>query len=424
MEITTKTKETKEEIKVPEFGKFKTKERFLEFVSFKRGLNIIIKEAFISGSQISSMEFEGVKFKLTIKDEGTVDFESDVVDLSDDRKQNLLDMICHDGIVIPYAHRNKYVLDNYRFEDKDGNKFYLSIEVKKPIDKQRYIFYEPIITDEQKNKINQFLDIFGDEEVKEETKEKIKIEKKETVVSEEIKKTTSSQEILNAGFAKMKEDKIKELQKRLEDNEKQRISIKNNLNQYQRSLNEVESDISLTHTRLKTMIPKKDLNGYIFHISEEIKTDVKLDENLKTVVEKISPLLKLKSDAVIDYLTRGKYFIRLSRLDSPDLKFEDKDLKEFIKNETLKDSMKSIDPLGTWGTDDDCGGRKVISYSGDLKYHDLVEGMVKNGFETNHDFNLLFEKKAERDKEESTKSFKEKANDIKNQVINKITGKK
>ena len=48
----------------------------------------------------------------------------------------------------------------------------------------------------------------------------------------------------------------------------------------------------------------------------------------------------------------------------------------------------------------------------------------KNGFETNHDFNLLFEKKAERDKEESTKSFKEKANDIKNQVINKITGKK
>ena len=136
MEEQTKTEEVKEII----IGDFKTKRKLLNFVSAVNGARIrFIRDiAFLKGEKLSGI-LEGVIFKITICDEGTIKFEEqEGTKLSDKSMiQRLINEI-DEMDVTGYA--QKFVVKGLDFVDIDGKLCYLEVEHQKPIDKLKSLF--------------------------------------------------------------------------------------------------------------------------------------------------------------------------------------------------------------------------------------------------------------------------------------------
>jgi hypothetical protein len=163
--------ENTEEVKSPIIGDFKPKRKFLNFVSAVNGARIrFIRDiAFLKGEKLSGV-LEGVIFKITICDEGTIKFEEqEGTNMTDESMiKRLIDEI--DSMdVTGYA--QKFILSGIEFSDIDGKLCYLEVEHQKPIDKLKSLFDE-----EEKNEISEkglsLLDeLFGSDEIEEEFEE-------------------------------------------------------------------------------------------------------------------------------------------------------------------------------------------------------------------------------------------------------------
>lgn len=84
-----------QEVKQPVIGEFKPKRAFLNFVSAVNGARVrFIRDiAFVKGEKLSGT-LEGIVFKITICDEGTINFEevdTNVTDVA--QRQRLIDDI-------------------------------------------------------------------------------------------------------------------------------------------------------------------------------------------------------------------------------------------------------------------------------------------------------------------------------------------
>ena len=135
------TLNTEQEVKQPVIGEFKPKRKFLNFVSAVNGARIrFIRDiAFVKGEKLSGT-LEGIVFKITICDEGTINFEEVDTNVTDaaQRKRLIDDIDTTD--VTGYA--QKFVVAGIQFADVNGDLCYLEVEEKKPIDKLKSLFTE------------------------------------------------------------------------------------------------------------------------------------------------------------------------------------------------------------------------------------------------------------------------------------------
>jgi hypothetical protein len=153
--------ETKtEEVKEPIIGKFKTKRKFLNFVSAVNGAKIrFIRDiAFLKGDKLSGM-LEGVVFKITICDENTINFEEVDTNQCDDDMIKRLIIDIEERDVTGYA--QKFVISNLQFSDIDDKLCYLEVEEKKPIDKLKALFDKPEVSEKGLSILDQ---LFGSDE--------------------------------------------------------------------------------------------------------------------------------------------------------------------------------------------------------------------------------------------------------------------
>ena len=122
-----------EEVKEPIIGEFKPKRKFLNFVSAVNGAKIrfIRDVAFLKGSKLSGM-LEDVVFKITICDEGTINFEEVDTNLCDNAMIKRFITEFDETPTTGYA--QKFVLSGFEFTDVDNKRCYLEVEHKKPID--------------------------------------------------------------------------------------------------------------------------------------------------------------------------------------------------------------------------------------------------------------------------------------------------
>jgi hypothetical protein len=96
-----------------------------------------------------------------------------------------------------------------------------------------------------------------------------------------------------------------------------------------------------------------------------------------SVIEKIAPLMKLNTPVVIEMLTKGFYTIKLKKQVSDEIE-EDKN----IINREVHGKIMRLDINGDI---------KMISsteyeYRGDMTWHQLVDKMIRMGFDQNPDF--------------------------------------
>lgn len=382
--------ETKtEEVKEPIIGKFKTKRKFLNFVSAVNGAKIrFIRDiAFLKGGKLSGM-LEDVVFKITICDENTINFEEVDTNQCDDDMIRRLIIDIEERDVTGYA--QKFVISNLQFSDIDDKLCYLEVEEKKPIDKLKSLFDTPEVSEKGLSILDQ---LFGSDEeeslsevlFKSETDEELKREL-EGESDEEIKSESLS--YMEESFRKMNEQKVTELKSRIEEKTKEVLTYKREISQAESKLKSSSESLGILETRLETMSPGDEPNGFVFFVSEEQKNELGLDETTKHIADKIADLLNLKKDVLFEQLTGGFYKIRIAKKDDITT-----DLSE-VSPEILE--KMSFDPMGKMTMDK----KGEFEYRGNLTWHQLVSKMLRNGFEQDPEFDKICQSNSYQSKEE------------------------
>ena len=81
-------------------------------------------------------------------------------------------------------------------------------------------------------------------------------------------------------------------------------------------LNESKESLNILEKRLYSLYPGDEPNGFVFFVSEKQKSEIDLDDKTKELVHKISDIIKLNKDALLDYLTSGFYKIKINNSDN------------------------------------------------------------------------------------------------------------
>ena len=406
MEETKQTEEVKEII----IGDLKPKRKFLSFVSAVNGARVrfIRDVAFVKGEKLSGT-LEGIIFKITICDEGTINFEEVDTTVTDAaQRKRLLDDI--DSMEIT-GYAQKFVVAGIQFADVNGDLCYLEVEQKKPIDILKSLFDE-----EQKPELSakgsSFLDdLFGSDEPVErldlsEQDAEIFIEAIENPAEPNEKLKEAAESYMEKQFRIMNEEKVKELKSRVEEKTKEVLTYKRDISQAESKLKLSSEQLGVLETRLESMTPGDEPNGYVFYVSEEQKNELGLDETTKHVADKIADLLGLKKEVLFEQLTGGFYKIRIAKKD--DITAQ--------KVEVTKDILEkmSFDPTGKMTMVE----KGEFEYRGDMTWHQLVGKMIRNGFEQEPEFDKLCQSNSYDSKEELKEV--EKVEELKEVVKEKV----
>ena len=393
MQEELKTEEVKEVI----IGDFKTKRKLLNFVSAVNGARIrFIRDiAFLKGEKLSGI-LEGAIFKITICDEGTIKFEEqEGTNLSDKSMiQRLINEI-DEMEVTGYA--QKFVVKGLEFADIDGKLCYLEVEHQKPIDKLKSLFDEEPKSELSDRGFSILDSLFSSETDEEVENEIILSEKDAEIFIEAIENPPAPTEklveaaksyYLETQFRKMNEEKIVELETRIVDTQMEISRCQMDIKQSESKLKEKTESLGVLETRLESMKPGDEPNGYVFYVSEELKNMEGLDETETNIANKIADIMKLKKDVLVKMLTEGYYKIKIA-------KKEDITNQDFELDKEVYQKVVSIDSLGKFSITDE-----GFEYRGELNWHQLVGKMVRNGFEQEPEFDKLCQSNSYESKEE------------------------
>ena len=406
--------ETEEVRTEPIIGQFKPKRKFLNFVSAVNGARIrfIRDVAFLKGEKLSGV-LEGAIFKITICDEGTINIEEqEGTNLSDKAMlQRLLNEI-DEMDVTGYA--QKFIVGSLEFADVKGDRCYLEVEHQKPIDKLKSLFDEDEKVEVSEKSLSLLDDLFGssDEEEWDEdhalsevmnsmlddlSEEDIKtiVEEVENPSEPNDKLKVAAESYMEQQFRKMNEAKIIELEYRIEETQKEIIRYKNEAKQAEQKAEEKKESLGILETRLETMKPGDEPNGYVFFVSEEMKDMEELDESESKVAAKIADIMKLKTDVLMKMLTEGYYKIKIAKSDditNQDFELE-KEVYQKIATLDIEGKMKLTE--------------EGFEYRGKLNWHQLVSKMIKSGFAQDEEFDKLCNSNSYESKEEEKVEEKE-----------------
>jgi hypothetical protein len=370
------------EAKEPVIGKFKPKRKFLNFISGVSGARVrfVRETAFIDGAQLSGV-LENTKFKITICDEGTIDFEEVDTNVADESMiKRLIESIDEMDVT---GYTQKFVVANLEFKDKDDNRCYLEVEHEKPIEKFASILdmfkeeEEKVESTKVSDKGLSLLDsLFSDDVEVDDVEVEEEIEVVEDVIEEDKGSTANS--YLEESFRKMNEDKINELKSRIEKSQLEISRFKSDISNTEKKVEKEKENLSILETRLESLMPKDEPNGYVFNVSEFKTSDIELDEKTKEVADKIGDLMGLKKDVLFEHLKGGYHIIKIA--DKDDISEAPKD----INTEVLM-KIKNLDVDGKLSMI----GDGEFEYRGDLNWHQLVDRMIKKGFEQDEEFDKL-----------------------------------
>ena len=392
-----------EEVKEIIIGDFKPKRKFLNFVSSVNGAKVrFIRDiAFIKGEKLSGL-LDGVIFKVTICDEDTIKFEEEVEDGKEpvSNPEMIKRLIGDIDDIDVTGYSNKFVVSGLPFSDTDGRLCYLEVEHKKPIDILSSIFAEKDKEEENMNLSEKGLSVldqlFADEEETdrvssilnklfnddEDSLDQVMNSDLEDITDVEVVEEPKVESYMEESFRKMNEQKVKELNSRIEEKQKDIFKLKSEIKQAETKVTETSEQLGTLETRLETMTPGDKPNGYVFFVSEEQKLETGLDETTRNIADKIADIMKLKKDVLFDYLTGSFYNIKIGKKD--DITKELELDKEFQK--LFNEKIKTIDIEGSFSVQAE---KDVIEYCGNLNWHQLVSKFIRNGFEQDVEFDKL-----------------------------------
>lgn len=357
-------------------GDFKTKEKFIEFIGARGNINFISKEAMIQGEMLSGLGLENSSFKLTIYDDGTVDFDDvDGQNTSKEKRENLLNIILEKTIT-PF--RKRMVVKEITFtsiQEVKGEKIplYLAVEYTKPIEKLSSLFDEEVeVSQNQMNKLDEIMSLF-DDIIDEGINEYVEEELVESV--EEVKDVMPFANQMKEQFDKLKQEKLESLKSELK-------LAKENLNKFEKDkafaeskIIESKSEIRLLESRIDSLNPTIESNGIYFNVSERLNEKIVLDEEIyNTIKSKVDSVKQINSEAFMKLFEDGEFRIKLAKKNQNEFE-EINDFKD-IEDLITTDIPLSIKEDGLY-------------YVGDLVWAELVNKFIKMGFSQDPEWDKL-----------------------------------
>lgn len=339
-------------------GKFKTKTKFIKFVDTKSRKKINYDEAYVDGKYFSQ---EGLKFKIKIYDDSSIDFEEVETNITTDQeRKRYLDLLedktarpVKDGLLV-----NGIVFNKIDSDDE------LSLIVQKeaPYAKVAAILDSNIeevkVTKKQKSKLDKLFDLFADDEQEDDTAVTVEVVKQTEVEEQPIQ--------LKNNFEELKIQKKQELEQMLDRLEKDLAKLSFEKERADKSIEEKKKEIDLTKSRIRSLGIQPELNGYQFFVSEIKDQKVNLDkENEKIIREALTKVKTINVDAFMKIFEAGEYHITIFR-DKEKIKFKE------IKDQNV---FKTLIELNLIIEDDN------LIYRGEKDWHSLVDFLVENGFE-------------------------------------------
>jgi len=395
--------------------------KFIEFVGGKGYINFISNQATIEGKYLSGLGMDGITFKLTIYEDGTLDFdEVDTTKTTQEERERLLNVIL-DKTLTPY--RNRTVVNELTFTSvekvKDKNvPLYLSVEYITPIEKLSSLFDDETIevSDDAMDNLNDLLNSwFEDEEFAKEVQEMID-EKNSKVVedvkgviddtfmkhhdtnintpTDEIEYTTEDpsgldiyesskrmndyMQSLETSFEKIKEDKLNELKSKKSKMEEEIMKYSFQISSIEKNLTESKNDLRVIEGRIDDLQPIEPSNGYYFNVSEKQNETVILEPEIESIIkDKVSKVKGINAEAFMKLFTSGEYHIKIAK--KTDSGFEMVEEYKDVTSDVLE-KLSSLDLSIDEG--------KMI-FMGEMAWGEIVNKMIKMGFEQNPDFDKL-----------------------------------
>ena len=356
-------------------GEFKPKRKFLSFISTGRGSRVRLNRevAFIKGEKLSGI-LNGSVFKITIHAEtDTIDFEeSKNTNLSDSAmRQRLLDDI-EDRLVVGYT--NKYVISGLDFEDEEGNLCYLEVDETKPFDRLRGLFEDDEVAPVEVSKkgLDFLSDLLGEED--EEPGDVLEAAAIEEVVETiEVVAEKPALSFLEQQFKDMNDAKVLELTSRINDSKADIAKYEKEIKFAEGNRDKVMKSMGVLETRLETLTPGDEPNGYVFFVSDKQDNGIELNDETKVVATKIAKLMNLKVDVLLENLTEGFFKIKIATKDTYSVENIDQEIYAKIANIGLRGEFSVV-------------ADGELQYTGDLNWHQLVSKMLRNGFEQDAEF--------------------------------------
>ena len=357
-------------------GEFKPKKKFLSFISTGRGSRVRLNRevAFIKGEKLSGI-LNGSVFKITIHAEtGTIDFEeSKNTNLSDSAmRQRLLDDI-EDRLVVGYT--NKYVISGLDFEDEEGNLCYLEVDETKPFDRLRGLFEDDEVAPVEVSKrgLDFLSDLLGDDEDEEPDVLEAEAAIEEVVETIEVVVEKPALSFLEQQFKDMNDAKVLELTSRINDSKADIAKYEKEIKFAEGNRDKVMKSMGVLETRLETLTPGDEPNGYVFFVSDKQDNGIELNDDTKAVATKIAKLMNLKVDVLLENLTEGFFKIKIATKDTYSVENINQEIYEKIVNIGLRGEFSIV-------------ADGELQYTGDLNWHQLVSKMLRNGFEQDAEF--------------------------------------
>ena len=366
-EITTSNENENEVVKEPVIGKYTPSQKMIEFVTIKGNIKYHTNEAIISAETFAGDRYKDVKLVLTICDNNTVNFdEVETSKTTEEERGRFLEMICEREIV-PLRTGNFALSAIFKAtenaQDKDVS-LYLTVEHVTPYNKLKSLFEdEVVVSDEQVSKINSLFD-FLEEEEPVNTIEEVSVNEVKEEVSEIEEVESDYSKKIKQDFENAKKAKEEELVKRGEDRKKDLRKYKIDKNFAQSKIDEIEAEIELIDARLENIKPAAEPNGFVFFIGEGEKGVEDLDPKF---VEIINLKFKKNAEQIINVIKGTTFVVKIAK----------KDTHEFELTQDILDVLSKISDEHFSITE--TAGE--FRYTGELKWHGLLEKMLKLGFE-------------------------------------------
>jgi hypothetical protein len=385
-------------------GSFKPSTKFIEFVGGKGHVNFISNQATLEGKYLSGLDMDDLNFKLTIYEDGTVDFdELDTTRTSENDRERFLNIIL-DKTLAPY--RNRTVVNELPFlsveKIKDKNvPLYLAVEYTTPIEKLSSLFDDETIevSDDAMDNLNDLLNSwFEDEEFAKEIEEMINEENTE-VIDDTIMKDhdININTLVEDSFSKMKEDKLNELKSKKTKREEEIMKYSFQISSIEKNLEEAKNDLKLIENRIDDIHPVVPPNGYYFNVSEKQNETVILEPEIESIIkDKVSKVKGINAESFMKLFTSGEYHIKIANKTDDGFSLVE-DFKE-VPSDVLE-KLSSLD----LSIDD-----KKMIYLGEMSWGEVVNKMIKMGFEQNPDFDQLCGSNSYTSTDESKETIKTK----------------
>jgi len=365
-------------------GEFTTDIKFTEFIGGKGNINFISDKATIEAKYLTGLGFDDVVFKLTIFQNGTVDFEEvDTNETTSEQRKRFLEIISEKTQT---NYRERKVIMELPFLSVETIKdkhvpLYLAVEHQKPIEKLGSILDDSNvdISNEAMENLNDLLNSwFEDEDFAKEIEEMIN-EENNQVLEDDVKEFIDEQimkdhDIVNINiqdtFKKMKDDKVSELKDKKEKLEKEMFSVEYQLSTNKSKLDELRGEIDLIDSRLDDMSPKEEPLDIIFNLSENLNEKLIFDSDIEEKIRtKVSKVKGINLDNFMKLFIDSEYHLRLSTKN----KTKFKEIEDFENLD--KEILMKLSKLGFDITND------KITYFGDKPWAELVNSLVKSGFQ-------------------------------------------